>query len=217
MNRVRAFVFTAFSMLSGTSWGVMAQPIGVHDVITALEGTLSVTAIPRISSGRLTGCTLVFEHLQRDDLYLNGNFLKVSGSLGIIGDGENLAFIMKALAHEFAPDTLSTRAIDLNRVYLFASEYVSNFDSLIDAYSADIDGGVLAIFHFEPSAEMLIEAFFTGSARVAVGPSSGTSDILVKLDLTVVDTDASGERTRSDSTMVSFFECSDRLLSQFLQ
>lgn len=182
-------------------------------VVESLSGTLSVTSTPMISSGKLTGCTLVFEHLQRDDLYLKGNFIKISGSMGIMsGGGDQVGFVMKALANEFDPDTMGSWTVDLARIYLIQSGFETNFDSLVGSYPSDIPGGIFSAFQLDPGLVMLATGLADGSATIAIGPASGQSDIQVKLDLTVEGTDDVGQRTRSYKAQTEFFDCAQRML-----
>jgi hypothetical protein len=185
----------------------------IRSVIEALAGTFSVAATPMIASGQLIGCTVVFEHLQREDLYLGGNFVKVSGSMGIMGSGDQIGFVMKAIANEFDPETMGSASVDLARVYLVAPGYRTNFDSLVGSYPSDVPGGVFSVFHFDPGLTMMLEAFAAGTATIAIGPESGSSDIQINLDLGVEATDNNGSRIRSSKAMTDFLDCTERLIS----
>ena len=196
---------------------VGAQTADMRRTLEELSGTFSVISTPMVASGQLTGCTLVFEHFQRDDLYLGGNFVKVSGSLGIMGEGGQLGFMMKAIANEFDPETLSSATINLARIYLLTPDYHTNFDSLIASYPTEVPGGILSAFQFDPGTTMLLEAFSTGVVLIAIGPESGTSDIQVAIDLEVEATDDNGTRTRSGKAMTNYFACVEALLTAAIE
>jgi hypothetical protein len=213
---VAASVTISLLVSLSTACPATAQSGDVRSAIEALAGTFSVVATPMISSGKLTGCTVVFEHLQRDDLYLGGNFVKVSGSMGIMGSGDQIGFVMKAIANEFDAETMGSARVDLARIYLIAPGYRTNFDSLVDSYPSDVPGGIFSVFQFDPGTTMMLEAFSAGTATIAIGPRSGSSDIQLNLDLGVEATDENGGRTRSTRATTEFFDCAKRLISDSL-
>lgn len=209
---MKLVVALALLLLPAPAFAQTAEDM--RQALERLEGTLSVQLTPMMSDGRVTACTLVFEQLQRDDLYLGGNFIKVSGSLGLMaGDGGKLGFVMKAIANEVDPSTMAMGAMELARVYLVGPSYETNFASMVTSFPADVPGGIFAAFDFDPSTTMLLEAISVGATTIAIGPKSGTSDIQATLDLTVVDTDNTGVRTHSMDAGVGFFGCAESLLS----
>ena len=72
------------------AWGpAVAQP----DVLTELYGspnsdpdnvTLQSDVVPMFSEGRLMGCSVTFQVLQRDNVYRNGDWALLDGSVGLL-------------------------------------------------------------------------------------------------------------------------------------
>ena len=69
-------------------------------ILAQLEGTQHVSFKPVVTNGTLTGCTLVFDALHKDVVYRNGDFIVVSGHVGILDQKGGLFASMKIVVNE---------------------------------------------------------------------------------------------------------------------
>lgn len=181
----------------------------IRSSLNQLSGTISSYHDPLISAGQITGCTFVFEHLASDSKYMGGDFIRSSGSVGLMsGGGDAIALVVKVLAKRVRPDpALSPETFPLGRAYLLGAQNNSNFPALIEAQEAEQAGGVFAIYHLDQSAPLLFEIMETGKITVAVAPPGGGMDILLPIDFTVTATNDDGSRQTSEAALLEFGSC----------
>lgn len=190
-----------------------ADPL-IENVLISLSGTISVYHEPLMTAGKLSGCTFVFEHLTQDNKYLGGDFLRSSGSLGLMSAGDDqVALVVKVISAKIeAKSELTPVRFDLDRAYLVGPDNSSNFSALIASYESDRPGGVFAIYDLAKSAPQLFQIMEFGKATVAVAPPGGGMDVLLSLDLNVSDTNGVGERVTTSENMLKFNQCLQDLL-----
>ena len=212
---MRVLAINALVWALGCSTGAMAQGDMLRQGLAELQGTLSVSSSPQMSEGKLTGCTLVFEVLQQDFVYLQGNFVRVSGNVGFMEGQGNIAAIVKVVAMEIDPDLadLGKRLLPPDRAYIVAGNLSTNFGSLVSSSPSDTPGALFSIYQLEPSIDMILEALSLGTITIAFSIEGGNSDIRMPIELNVVDVDAQGNRTRSADATVAFMSCTEALFS----
>lgn len=188
----------------------------MRDALTAISGTLSVYHEPLMSEGALRGCTFVFEHLTQDHKYLAGDFLRSSGSFGLMsGGGDTVAVVVKVISKLVKPSlTINAEQYDLARAYLVGSNHIGNLDALVDAYESEQPGGIFAVYHLEQSAPQLFDLIENRRATVAIAPPGGGMDILLSIDLSVTSVNDDGTRSYSAGSMTQFTSCFEALLGR---
>jgi hypothetical protein len=160
-----------------------------------------------MTGGKLAGCNLVFEAMTRDYTYRQGQFIKVDGSIGIMGIGGNLGAVLKVVVNEITPPSLTFRPSPPSRAYLIGPGYATNVDSLVSADESDTPGSLFSVFQSSPTAELLLSALRSKKITVAFNKKGGSSDIQLPLELDVAQTDDVGKRTRSDQATTDFSQC----------
>lgn len=196
-----------------------AQTEVVTEQLQLIQGTLSVQHAPQMADGRLTGCSLLYEVLQQDRVYLQGNFVRVSGNVGLMEGEGRLAVVVKVVAVELdsaLPDLIA-RVLPPDRAYLVSSDLSTNFDSLVASYPSDTPGGFFAIFQLEPGINAMFEAMDTGIVTVAFALEGGSMDIQMPIQLNVVGVNQDGSRVRSDAALLQFFRCAQSLMELTLK
>ena len=181
--------------------------------LLSLQGTISVSHQPQMAEGKLTGCSMNFEHMQQDFVYLNGNFIRSSGSVALMSAGANIAVVMKIVAGELNPadEPMNARPLKVSRVYLLGHDMSSNFENLLDSYPSEDGGGLLSVYPPDPSLEMVLGELQTGAITVAVG-LGGAMDIQLPIDITTASRDDKGKPIHSPDALLAFFGCGEKLL-----
>jgi hypothetical protein len=180
--------------------------------LITIAGTLSVNADTQFADGVLVGCTFTFEALQQDWVYLNGDFIRVSGSFGFMGAEGKTATVVKVTASSITPAVpdLQVRPLSPGRGYLLGDDFSTNYDSLVNSMLSD-NGGRFSVFQMSPGAEMITQALYANKLTVAIG-LDGASDIQVPVELDVLDVAADGQRHRSSEPVMDFIDCTTTLL-----
>ncbi|RYY22692.1 MAG: hypothetical protein EOP62_22560 [Sphingomonadales bacterium] len=211
-------VISAFIVVVMVCQTAHAQVDAVTQMLDKISGTMSVYAAPEMADGKLSGCSLVFEAMQRDYKYLSGNFVKVTGTIGFLAAGKNVATVLKVIAGEIDPalEDLFAGSLKVSRAYLVGGDLRTNFDSLINAAPTDNDG-LFSIFQIDPSMDMILQGALAGTITFAFALGDGSSDIQTTLELNVVDVDEVGTRKRSADTQDTFLNCTQQLLESVTQ
>jgi hypothetical protein len=186
----------------------------IRQALISLSGTISVYHEPIMTAGALSGCSFVFEHLAQDYRYLGGDFLRSSGSIGLMaaGDGQ-VALAVKVIAAKVVPNAdLDPERFDLARAYLVGQDNSSNFAALLASYESDRPGGIFAVYDLAASSSQLFEIIEFGKTVVAVAPPGGGMDVLLPVNLNVSDTDGSGARITTGENLLQFSACLEKLL-----
>ncbi|RYE46268.1 MAG: hypothetical protein EOP24_16640 [Hyphomicrobiales bacterium] len=188
-----------------------AQGDAVEEMLARISGTMSVMSVPTMAEGKLGGCSLQFETLQPDYKYLAGNYVKTSGTVGLLESQGGVAVVVKVVAAELMPADLATRYLDVSRAYLVAPDFRTNFDSLVASQPSD-NGGRFSVYGIEPSVMMLIDGVMSNRVSVAFGIGDGSSDIQSDIEIDVVDVSQDGQKSRSPDTATAFLACIKALL-----
>ncbi|ACM36224.1 MULTISPECIES: hypothetical protein [Rhizobium/Agrobacterium group] len=183
-------------------------------MMSKIAGTQRVFAQPYMTGGKLAGCNLVFEARIRDYTYRQGQFIKVDGSIGIMGIGDKLGAVLKVVVNEITPPSLSFNPSPPSRAYLIGSKFETNVDSLVSADESDTPGSLFSVFQSSPTAEIVLAALESKKITVAFNKKGGPSDIQLPLELDVAQTDETGKRTRNDEAVEGFAQCATVLLEQ---
>lgn len=176
----------------------------------ALSGTIATRAEPMMQSGKLQGCSIVFNSLVRDWNYRAGSYLKVEGSVVIIITDANFGALLKVVAN--AAKMESNGSITLtpsipSRAYLISDDYKTNIESLITTGPAETPGGLMSVFPISPTLDMAVQAASTNKLTIAFNQLGGQSDIIVPIDLTVSDVDKRGQRIFASTASADFLDC----------
>jgi hypothetical protein len=195
-----------------------AQTNAVLQQLQSLQGTLSVQHAPQMGDGALNGCSLIYEFMQQDRIYLQGNFVRVSGSVSLMSANGAVALTLKVVASELDPSVpdLFVRHLPPSRAYLVNADLSTNFDSLVSSYPSDTEGGIFAVYNLEPGINAIFEAMETGTVTVAFALQEGSMDIQMPIEIAVADVNADGSRVRDDGTMLQFLNCAQTLLAATL-
>lgn len=176
----------------------------------ALTGTIETRAEPMMQSGKLQGCSIVFNSLVKDWKYRSGNYLKVEGSVLIVITETNLGAMLKVVTNAAAmgrDGTLTLTPSPPSRAYLISDDYKTNVDSLIKNGPAETPGGLMSVFSISPTLEMAVQAASINKLTIAFNQLGGQSDIVVPIDLTVSDVDKRGQRIFSSTASTEFLDC----------
>ncbi len=208
---VRNRIAIALSVVAVSCFcAVAASGQNINQYLQNIEGTLSVNSEPYMTNGELTGCQLTFDSLHRDYAYRQGNYIKVSGAVGImVGQENRLGAIVKVTVHAlnetengpvFEPSPPS-------RGYLIGSDLKTNVDSLVVSDLSDTPGALFSVYALSPTMEIVLEGLQTGRLTFAFNQNGGPSDIRLPVELNVFKTDEFGNKMRSDETVRAFAKC----------
>ena len=186
-------------------------------MMSRITGTQRVFAQPYMTNGKLAGCNLIFEAMTRDFTYRQGQFIKVDGSIGIMGIGGQIGAVLKVVVNEISPPSMTFKPSPPSRAYLIGPNFETNLDSLVGANESDTPGALFSVFQSSPTAEMVLIALQSKKITVAFNKKGGPSDIQLPLELDVAQTDDEGTRTRNDEAAAAFNQCLLVLLERLEQ
>lgn len=178
--------------------------------------TLSVFTQPIMASGKLAGCSLVFEGLAHDYAYRNGKLIKFDGSVNIMGTGDKTAVTLKIVVNELHSTENSMvvyRPSPPSRVYLVGADLTNNNSSILSVAPTDVEGGIFAVFNLSPAISLIIDGLHEKKLTIAFNQMGGGMDIVVPINLTVAKTAKDGKSVFSDQIVSDFLICSQSLLS----
>lgn len=215
MNKTRICLVTAalFTWLSNGYANSLTQTEEAY--LDRIVGTLSVTSQPFISEGVVTGCTFVFNALNRDHVYRQGDFIRISGSFGLMKSQNTVGVTVKVIVNEMVPDSngqIVLKPSTPDRAYLVGQGYKNNLHGLVTSAPSDTEGGIFAIYQIEPSLPILMEQIQTQIAVIGFNRAGGKSDNQVRIDLTVENFTKTGERLHNQKAVQEFSECMLALL-----
>jgi hypothetical protein len=181
----------------------------------ALYGTSFVSASPRFAAGKLFACELEYRALQRDHFYKQGAPIVVFGGISINRVENGTALVLKVVLQDVSlgqGQIQSKPAMPAN-AYLMTSSGEPNIADLVDKSPSDTPGGLVSIFKLgEKTMQVYADMLERTTATIAFNRTPGGSDLTVPLDLTIVDMDANGYRTKSLSQIGRFSECVQLLI-----
>jgi hypothetical protein len=195
-----------------------AQTDPVLQQLQTVQGTLSVHHAPQMADGSLIGCSLIYEFLAQDWVYLQGNFVRASGNVSLMSADGAVALTVKVVAAELDPNVpdLFVRHLAPSRAYLVNADLSTNYQSLISSYPSDTEGGIFALYNLEPGISAIFEAMDTGIVTVAFALEGGSMDIQMPIEIGVADVKGDGSRVLNDGTILQFLNCAQTLLAATL-
>lgn len=190
-----------------------AQPDAVlAEAYKALYGTLDTSAVRMTSQGKLTGCSVNFNLLFRDWVHSQGRPYIVSGSFGLYQNtASGAVFGLKVVMNEQRREGGKVQSIPapVHFAYL-ETEKANNAASHIETAPTDsaAEGRLFVFDAFTTaSATVLTELLDTERVTLAFNTTRGGWDAKVPIDLTVIGTDAKGQRKRARDTVVGWGNC----------
>lgn len=208
-SRMRIGALTIILAVS-TACPAFAQAPSTAPLLADIAGTLDVYSQPYLKNGKLSGCQMVFDALMQDYSYRRGEFLKVSGSVGIMYDAASgkMGSALKVVVNEL-PTVTDGSAVPSSpsRAYLVADDYTTNLDSLVDRSQSNTTGALFSIFQISPTIKIVTKSLELKTLVFAFNQKNGATDIRLPIDLTVEKTDASGARQRSEKMTQDFASC----------
>lgn len=178
--------------------------------MSAMLGTLSVRAEPMLQSGKLQGCSLVFNALTQDWKYRGGAFLKIEGPVLLSITENGAGAMLKVVANEIKTAQgggVTFAASAPSCAYIISGDYKTNLDTLSTKGPAETAGGLLSVFELFPTAEMVLQATTDKKLTIAFNQNGGNSDLILPIDLNVSDIDGSGRRVLGSKASDEFSEC----------
>lgn len=218
MNRISVFCAVLLLAVSSSAVAQNARQV-IEGMLQKTSGTLFIRNAPHIVEGKLKACQLTYEALSQDWTYRQGQYLKISGSVGFIIAGKprpTLATIVKVIVQEVSVDDrgqLAFRPSPPDRAFLLGADFKSNLDTLANSAPSDTPGGVIAFYHASPALEMVMDGLDRDRITVAFNKSGGATDMQLVVETDVVDVDAEGKKTRSHQPKADFLNCLQTLLA----
>jgi hypothetical protein len=200
-SRAAVIVATLGSLLCGPSF---AGPI--EDLFQPQLGTMWVKSTPLFSDGNLTGCSMEYSSLIRDRIYKGGNFVNPSGSILVMGSDKNLLVSLKTVVNDLNSKTAKLEPDAPEAVYFYSALKTSK-NAYVSSKKSDTPGGLVTIFEFFPTINMLFEGIGKGEIGISFRRKGGISDVPFTIDLTVIETDDKGKRTHSRAQVEGFTKC----------
>jgi hypothetical protein len=208
-------------LLLAVGSGAAAQDArkAIEAMLQKTSGTLFVRNVPHIVEGKLKACQLTYEALSQDWTYRQGQYLKISGSVGFIIAGKprpTLANIVKVIVQEVsvgADGQLAFLPSPPDRAFLLGADFNSNLDTLANSAPSDTPGGVIAFYQASPALEMVMDGLDRDRLTVPFNRSGGATDMQLVVETDVVDVDAEGKKTRSEQPKADFLNCPQTLLA----
>lgn len=176
-------------------------------------GTLQVINKPIMTNGKLTGCSLVFDAFVRDPIYHQNHPIFVSGSVNFyIPSPTKAGIIVKINVHKENPNGGDPLPSPPSRAYLIGDDLKTNLDRLVaGGEHTDNVGGFAALYHVEPSLDMILAGLQVGKLTFAFNQDNGSMDIQLPVELDVASTDKNNVRVRNNDAPVEFVKCSMQL------
>ncbi|MES2187907.1 MAG: hypothetical protein V4505_25375 [Pseudomonadota bacterium] len=192
--------------------GAAQTPADVATVAAMLEGTIFV--VPRTDSvdGALRGCGLEFATLVRDFATRQGAPVKTSGSFYIRELNGGLGYMLKlGMFDDFGPDPVPVAPANA-----FVRAPLGLAPKKAIRVDSDSPGYALYIGAFDQQLMAAYQSIIENKQMVVgFNRKAGQSDVLMKIDLTVVDTKmVNGEvqRQRSADAVDEFRDCALALI-----
>ena len=197
-----------FGIAIAADAGAQANPI-LDEVINPMMGTVSVSAERMTNGGALSGCSLEYTLLHRDDTYSQGRPLAIKGSIVVFTNtqaGAVLALKLVLADFNYQTATFTPAKLTANTAFLETAAGASNLRSLLSAHDSDIEGGRLFVFDLYEQ-QPIFQAIADNNIRIVFNRKPGGADIRVPVDLTVSDTEQKGKRKRSRDSLMGFESC----------
>ncbi|RWO49761.1 MAG: hypothetical protein EOS12_02320 [Mesorhizobium sp.] len=162
-----------------------------------------------MNSGKLSGCSLVFDAIEQDWNYRQGGYIKVSGNVGFLRSGDSIGANVKVAVLEIDPNdpTLGLKPSPPTRAYLIDENLQTNLSTLRRVVSSDTPGAIFSIFDLSPTLDMVLSGIQANELTIAFNSKGGETDIQLKLQLDVQEVTQTGERVRSEKMKSDFTKC----------
>lgn len=204
-------ILTALMALSSASVIAQASPL-IKQVARSLEGTTYVIPMNQSIEGTINACGFEFKALTFDSVYKNGEPIVINGSFALRKAGPNQVFLTYKLGtfnyvnSELVPEAPNFAWIKLGDVLVRPEKTAQ----------AETEGFRLYISTLKSNTAKGLEAIVK-QQKVTVGFNrrDGGLDVVIPLDMSVRDTEISGEktvRTRDDKLGKGFAVCIRELL-----
>ena len=179
-----------------------------------MTGTYNVTFQPIQIEGALEGCSLVFNAVKADFVYLNGALIVANGNISVGANNGVLALMLKVGIKELLGDKKMVRP---NFAYLQTANY-----STAGVQQEFMDGNEGYKLHFYPFADNAIMSLFDEMMRVkkvtlAFNREKGGMDVLIPIEFDIAESNVVGNkvnRVRTNKTMSDFTGCFGKLIEQ---
>jgi hypothetical protein len=208
-SRAAVIVATLGSLLCGPSF---AGPI--EDLFQPHLGTSWVKSSPLFRDGNLTGCSLEYSSLIRDNIYKQGGFVNLGGSVGVMIGNNGLGVSLKVVINDLNIETVKL-VPDAPEAAYFISDLKSSKDAYVASTKSDTPGGLVTLFSNDPTLEMLLDGFLKDEIGISYRRKGGVSDVPFTIDPTVIKTDDKGNRTHSPAQSKAFIECVGKVIDNF--
>jgi hypothetical protein len=184
----------------------------VEDILQPQLGTLWVKYSPIFRDGNLTGCSLEYGSFIRDNMYKQGGFVNLGGSVGVIISNNELDVMLKVVINDLNIESFKLAPDAPEAAYLL-SDLKSSKDAYVDSTVSDTPGGLFTIFSNDPTFEMLLDGFRKDEIGISYRRKGGVSDVTFTIDPTVIETDDKGKRTHSPAQANAFKECVGKVIN----
>jgi hypothetical protein len=214
LARAQALALAVIFIVSGQSLAqdaATAQRMA-RQGLAHMVGTTSVEAQPYLVNGRLNGCTIVFTALAQDWAYKQGGYIAVSGNFGLLGGKPPLAVSLKVVLHDLDLRTMILTPSPPATAY-FVSGNTTTKNEVVLSETSDTPGALFTVLKAEQSFRVLVEGLKQDKVTIAFARRLGGTDIQLPIETTVVETSATGQRTRSPKASVEFSECAHQLIA----
>ncbi|MBL8792239.1 MAG: hypothetical protein JNM45_17240 [Rhizobiales bacterium] len=188
------------------------------DLFMRMVGTVSTSAVPYRSEGKLDGCTLVFNLLVRDTAYDLGAYLKVAGTTGVFLNGKGAVGTLKLSVEKLSFSLKSGMVSEPrrpSRAYLILSDFSTTLEAGAETLKATDPANLLVGFSGMKAVEVGTEIVRTKKIQLGFNQADGKNDIIVPIEFDIVTKNLEGGIQRSDAAVNSYSDClaalSDRL------
>lgn len=185
-----------------------------RELLSAMQGTISVEAKPQFSDGRLWSCILEFGAIERDWLYKQGAHIRVGGSFGVAKQQGTIGIMLKVLLHDIDVGTAPVTFVPSPPASAyFISGNSTTKEDVVSAHQSDVPGAIFVVLRPENTFKLVLDGFTRGKVGIAFARKKGSSDIQVAIDTTVVETKGDGSRVRSEQPELEFLNCVKKLIN----
>jgi len=195
-------------LLSVCSSGTRAQQ---DDFIRDLDrsvGTRSIKYAPQYDDGKLVSCYLTFISLVRDGKDPPFGYSMVGGLLGVTTARGVHVVALKVIVVDYDLSTRKQLQNAPESSYFVFGETTSK-DSLL--FKFPIEGGVFSGFKTIPTVPLMVQGLNNQRLTIAFTRREDGREVLVPLDLTVAETDKSGNKTHSARMIADLAACGTQL------
>lgn len=157
----------------------------------------------------------MFEHLMRDWVARNGQFIRVDGSVTLMyPTPQKLGATLKIVVNEIDQATLTFKPSAPTRAFLIDDDYSTTISSIVSVVPSDTPGGLFSIYQVSPTIEILMKAIQSNHLRVGFDKAGAETDIQVLIELDVSATDPDGSRHRTGQAGSDFATCARALIKR---